>query len=295
LAARRERLSYCGEEVRRHDPDRFLTALYAPSGRRESLLTLYAFNLEIAKVRETVSEPMLGEIRLQWWREAIESAYGGGPVRRHAVVEPLTDAIREHRLTRSHFDRLIDARAFDLGDAPPPSVAALVDYAESTSATLLWLALDALGAGQDEAAHAAARAVGIAWAILGLIRAMPHHLRQGRIYLPADLESEFRVERRGLRELKSSPELAAAVESLAARARGSGRECRRKPCRRCCRRRWPTATSGGSRARATTCSTRGSASVRACCRRGSRCGRWRGAIDGAPRLVKLVGNEQRLP
>jgi NADH dehydrogenase [ubiquinone] 1 alpha subcomplex assembly factor 6 len=226
LAARRERLSYCGEEVRRHDPDRFLTALYAPSARRESLLTLYAFNLEIAKVRETVSEPMLGEIRLQWWREAIESAYGGGPVRRHAVVEPLTDAIREHRLTRSHFDRLIDARAFDLGDAPPPSVAALVDYAESTSATLLWLALDALGAGQDEAAHAAARAVGIAWAILGLIRAMPHHLRQGRIYLPADLESEFRVERRGLRELKSSPELAAAVESLAARARGYLAEAR---------------------------------------------------------------------
>jgi phytoene synthase len=226
LAARRERLSYCGEEVRRHDPDRFLTALYAPPARREALLTLYAFNLEIAKIRETVSEPMLGEIRLQWWREAIETAYQGGAVRRHAVAEPLAEVIRAGGLTRAYFDRLIDGRAFDLGDQPPESVPALIGYAESTSSTLVWLALEALGAGRSEAAHDAARAVGIAWAIVGLIRAMPHHLRQGRVYLPADLEAEFSVERRSLREMKRSPGLAAAVESLAAHARGHLDEAR---------------------------------------------------------------------
>ena len=77
LANREEELSYCGAEVHRHDPDRFLAALYATPAQRESLLTLYAFNLEIAKVRESVSEPMLGEIRLQWWREALEEAYAG--------------------------------------------------------------------------------------------------------------------------------------------------------------------------------------------------------------------------
>jgi NADH dehydrogenase [ubiquinone] 1 alpha subcomplex assembly factor 6 len=220
LAAAGEQLSYCGDEVRRNDPDRFLTALYAPAAQREALLTLYAFNIEIAKVRETVSEPMLGEIRLQWWREAIETAYGEGPARRHGVVEPLTAAVRAHGLTRGHFDRLIDARAFDLGDAPPPTVQVLVDYAESTSSTLLWLALEVLGVPHDAPALAAARAIGIAWSILGLIRAMPHHLRQGRVYLPADLEAEFRVEPRDLRAMKGSPALAAAVESLAARARG---------------------------------------------------------------------------
>ncbi len=152
--------------------------------------------------------------------------------RRHAVVEPLTDAIRTHGLTRGHFDRLIDVRAFDLGDAPPASVQALVDYAESTSSTLLWLALEALGVREDAAADAAARAVGIAWALLGLIRAMPHHLRQGRVYLPADLAAEFAVEARGLRAMKGSPELAAAVESLAARARGYLAEARALRSRR---------------------------------------------------------------
>lgn len=219
LANRREELSYCGAEVHRHDPDRFLTALYAPPRSRESLLTLYAFNLEIAKVRESVSEPMLGEIRLQWWREAIEEAYAGGPVRRHAVAEPLAALIREKNLTRAHFDRLIDGRAHDLYDEPPNTVNDLIAYAEATSSTLVRLAIEALGA-QDGAAKEAGRSVGITWALVGLLRAMPHHLRQGRSYLPRDLEAAHGVDRRAMRELKSSPELAAAVRALADRAHG---------------------------------------------------------------------------
>ena len=219
LANREEELSYCGAEVHRHDPDRFLAALYATPAQRESLLTLYAFNIEIAKVRESVSEPMLGEIRLQWWREALEEAYAGGPVRRHAVSEPLAELVRTRGLTRAHFDRLIDARAFDLYDEPPKTTDDLIGYAESTSSTLVWLALEALGAAHP-AALAAGRAVGIAWALVGLLRAMPHHLRQGRIYLPQDLEAEFAVDRRALSELKRTPQLAAAVRALAGRARG---------------------------------------------------------------------------
>jgi phytoene synthase len=225
LANRGKELSYCGAEVHRHDPDRFLTALYAPPSARESLLTLYAFNLEIAKIREQVSEPMLGEIRLQWWREAVEEAYAGGAVRRHAVAEPLAAVIRDRGLTRAHFDRLIDARAFDLDDAPPQTAQALTDYAEATSASLVWLALETLGA-PDDAAIEAGRHVGIAWALVGLLRAMPHHLRQGRVYLPEDMAGEFAVDRRALREMKPSPALAAAVRALAERAGGHLRDAR---------------------------------------------------------------------
>jgi NADH dehydrogenase [ubiquinone] 1 alpha subcomplex assembly factor 6 len=183
------------------------------------LFALYAFNLEIAKVRETVSEPMLGEIRLQWWREAVEEAYGGGAVRKHAVAEPLADAIRRHAMTRDHFGRLIDARAFDLGDEPPETVADLVTYAEDTSSRLVRAALDILGASDNEAAAVAARHVGIAWAIVGLIRAMPHHLHQRRLYLPAELENRFAVVRRDMLELRNSASLVQAVEALATVAR----------------------------------------------------------------------------
>src|SRR5215469_407438 len=88
--------------VRQHDHDRFQTALFAPSAQREALFALYAFNYEIARVRETVREPMLGRIRLQWWREVIAAACEGGAERQHEVVVPLTAAIRERGLSRTH-------------------------------------------------------------------------------------------------------------------------------------------------------------------------------------------------
>ena len=135
-------LSLLGELVRRHDRDRYQTALFAPAGRREALFALYAFNYEIARVRESVTQPMLGQIRLQWWREVIDAAYAGAVPRRHEVAEPLTAAIREFELTRAHFDRMIDAREADLADEPPVDVAALQAYAEATSAELTRLALE---------------------------------------------------------------------------------------------------------------------------------------------------------
>ena len=80
-----EAISDCAALVRRVDYDRYLTALFAPPPARERLFALYAFNHEIAKVRETVSEPMIGQIRLQWWREAIGGIHAGTP-RKHMVV-----------------------------------------------------------------------------------------------------------------------------------------------------------------------------------------------------------------
>src|SRR5215207_1372519 len=109
-------VSSLGGFVRAHDRDRFQTALFAPADRREALFALYAFNYEIARVRESVTQPMLGQIRLQWWREVIEAAYAGQAPRRHEVAEPLTAAIREFGLSRPHFDRMIDAREVDLAN-----------------------------------------------------------------------------------------------------------------------------------------------------------------------------------
>ncbi len=206
-------LSYCGKEVRRHDPDRFATAMLAPPARREGLFSLYAFNLEIAKTREAVSEPMLGEIRLQWWREAIEGIYEGTP-RRHEVVQPLAKLVAERGLTRQWFDDLIDARAADLADDAPESVETLADYAEGTSSNLIWLALETIGA-QSESAIEAARHVGVAWALTGLIRAMPFHLTRRRVYMPEELFARHGIERRNLMELRPEPAIAAAVQDIA--------------------------------------------------------------------------------
>jgi NADH dehydrogenase [ubiquinone] 1 alpha subcomplex assembly factor 6 len=206
--------------VRRHDHDRFLTTLFAPAARRDALLALYAFNYEIAKTREVVSEPVLGQIRLQWWRETVDTIYTGGPVHAHEVAAPLAAAINRHELDRAHFDALITARDLDLGDDPPESLAALEAYAESSSARLVWLALEVLGE-RGAAAMAAGRSVGLAYALVGLLRVLPFHARAKRLYLPRDLcaAAGLRIDE-DVFALHSSPALARVVAQVAAAAAG---------------------------------------------------------------------------
>lgn len=209
-----ERLSDCARQVRRYDRDRYLTALFAAPDRREALFAIAAFNLEIAKIREVVTEPLLGEIRLQWWRETIDEI-AAGTVRRHEVAVPLASAIRRFGLTCGHFQRIIDARAFDLKDRAPADLAELEAYAEATAAPLNRLALEVLEVSGEDAERVAAF-LGRATALTGLLRAIPFHARHRRVYLPTALVEEVSVQMGELFELRPHAGLARAVERLAA-------------------------------------------------------------------------------
>src|SRR5438045_9059850 len=118
---------HCETLVRTGDKDRFLATLFAPERARRALFALYAFNLEIAGVREVAREAMPGEIRLQWWREVF-SAAGAGDVRAHPVAAALTDTLVRYRLPLASFADLIEARAFDLYDDPMGTIAELEVY-----------------------------------------------------------------------------------------------------------------------------------------------------------------------
>ncbi len=206
-------LGYCADAVRRHDHDRYLTALFAPAPLRDDLFALYAFNIEVAKTREVVSEPMLGQIRLQWWRESIEGAYAGTP-RRHEVVEPLTAAITRHRLDRALFERLIDGREADMDDEAPADLECLVNYAQVTGAPVTQLAASITGA-TDAASQEAARLVGTGWALTGIIRAVPFLARGHRSRLPANLMAQQGVTEQALYDLKPEPGITKVVEAVA--------------------------------------------------------------------------------
>src|SRR5262249_55654902 len=212
-----DRLSPVAALVQRHDRDRYQTALFAPAARREALFALYAFNYEIARVRQSVAQPMLGQIRLQWWRENIGAAFDCGPVRAHPVVEALTAAIRDLALTRIHFDRLIDARESDLAGEPPMDLAALERYAGATSAELIHLALEALGV-RDRAAGEAGHHVGIAYALAGLIRAIPFSASPGLWFIPADIAERCGLTQREYERPCGTPALRAATAEIAAAA-----------------------------------------------------------------------------
>ena len=205
-------------ELQRHDRNRFQTALFAPGERRDALFVLYAFNFEVARIREVTSEPILGRIRLQWWRDAIAEIYAGAVPRRHDVAEALAIAIRDHRLSRAHFDALLDARELDLAEHAPASMEALEAYAEGSSASLVCLALEALDVRAGEALGVAC-SVGIAYALSGLLAAVPFHARMKRVYLPQDVIDSAGIDiERGLFELKPSPALAESVHEIAALA-----------------------------------------------------------------------------
>ena len=172
--------------LRAADPDRYLSVLYAPQDRRADLLALYAFNAEIAGIRDRVSEPMPGEIRLQWWRDMIEAgtpdAAAGSP-----VATALLEAIEANGLPRAAFSGYLEARTFDLYDDPMPSRNDLEGYCGETASALIQLAaliLDAEAApGHAEpAGHA-----GCAQAVAGLLRLMPIHRARGQCYVPADI------------------------------------------------------------------------------------------------------------
>lgn len=174
---------YCAAEVRRQDPDRWLTALFAPDVRRPVLLALYAFNSEIARAREAVSQPMIGQIRLQWWREAWEGIVADKP-RQHPVVLALHRHCRQ--ADPADVVALIDARERDMDPAPMSDMAALLEYAEQTSAPLMRLATAALGVPVSDALQAAIRPAATAYALAGLLRATSFMAGQERIVLPAD-------------------------------------------------------------------------------------------------------------
>jgi phytoene synthase len=212
-----EGASYCLDQVRRFDRDRYLMALFAPSARRGNLFALYSFNVEVARIRELVREPMMGAIRLQWWRDAIAEIYAGSE-RKHQVVQALAAAVRRHQLSRGHFDRLLDARAQDMSPDPPADLAALVAYADATAGSLGRLTVEILGGAPQPDVEASAAGAWTAHALAGLLRAVPHHARRRRIHLPQTLLDEHQVTAHDLLDLHPGPGLAAVVHAVAAEA-----------------------------------------------------------------------------
>jgi phytoene synthase len=167
----------CAEIVRRHDPDRFLTALFAPAGRRPLLFVLYAFNHELARARESVSAPMLALIRLQWWREVVDGAQ-----RRHEVSGPLAEAIASGALDRAALHAMLDAREAEADEAIETRQA-FSAYAAGGAGSLAVATAHALGAEDPEAF----RGCGAAYGVAGVLRSVPALARQGRCLLPADV------------------------------------------------------------------------------------------------------------
>jgi phytoene synthase len=208
----------CAALVQKHDADRHVAALFAPADRRPHLQALQAFSLEIAGIRAAAKEPMPGEIRLQWWREVL-GGERAGEGEGHPVGLAIRNTIAKNQLPLQPFIDLIDARSFDLYDDPPPDWTALEGYCGETSSALFRLASIILAEGEDPGGAESAGHAGVAYAIAGLLRALPWHARRGQVYIPQSLLTAVGVDREDVVSGTDSPALRAALAEMRARAR----------------------------------------------------------------------------
>jgi 15-cis-phytoene synthase len=180
-----EAADFCAELVRSHDFARYASTLFVPSARRRALLAVYAFNVEISRVREQVSQPLPGEIRLQWWTDMLDGADDGG-VEGNPVAAELKLAILDCGLPVERLSRLIDEHQFDLYNDPMPTMAALEGYINETASALFSLGAAIAGWQSAEIDHLA-RHAGLAQGIALVIAALPLDASRRQLFVPLQL------------------------------------------------------------------------------------------------------------
>jgi phytoene synthase len=204
------------EAVRVGDQDRYWAGLFLPQPIRNHLLALYAFNIELSRIGDMVREPALGEIRLQWWREAV--ALPPGERTGHPVADAVLAVRAAHQLPGDLLAALIDARAVDIHREPVDTDGALLAYLTQTAGSLFQLGCWMAGARGGNVVAATTEAA-LAYGLTGLMRALPVHAAHGRLYLPTTFLRAFGVEASAVLAGDETSGLRHALEVLRGRAR----------------------------------------------------------------------------
>lgn len=208
---------YCLDLVRQHDYENFLCTLLLPSQSRTSAFAIRAFNIEVAKVQDQVSDPNLGKMRMKFWEESVEKMYVDDTPS-HPVVIELHRATKRHKLSKRYLKRLISARAARLTSAAFPDLEAMEHYAEQSVSSVYYLLLEASGIKNIHADHAASH-LGKAHGIVNLIRSVPYNAQQKVVALPQDLLLQHNVPHETVLRASCTVGLKEAVFNIAARAK----------------------------------------------------------------------------
>ncbi len=203
---------YCARLVREADRDRYLAALFAPTVCRHALLSLYAFNIEVTRVRDLARDPMPGEIRLQWWREII-AGERDGEAAAHPVAAAIKDTLQHYAISSEKLSALIDARSLDLYDQPMATLVDLDNYAARTQGAVFALAGEILGAG-NASVKTLIRHAGIAYGVVDILNAVGRHALRRQLFLPLDVLARNNVNTQSLFAGEVTPSLNAALAEM---------------------------------------------------------------------------------
>jgi phytoene synthase len=209
-------VAFCADLVRSHDFPRYVATLFAPATERRALLALYAFNVEIVRVRDQVSQPLPGEIRLQWWTDML-SGHVHGSAEGNPVAAELLRAIHDFGLPVEPLSLLADEHQFDLYNDPMPTLTALEGYLAATCSALFALAARIM-APPSEAVEHLARHAGLAQGIVQTIANLPRDAAHRQLFLPQQLLTSHGCGMEDVFAGKETPNLHAVLEQLAGEA-----------------------------------------------------------------------------
>ena len=208
--------SHCAELVRAHDFTRYASTLFVPAQGRRALLALYAFNVEICRVHTQVSQPLPGEIRLQWWRDML-AGQGDGGIEGNPIAAELLWAIRSYRLPVERLSRLIEEHEFDLYNDPMPTMAALEGYLSDTSSALFSLAATIMGPPSSEIDHLA-RHAGLALGIVQVMASLPLDAAQRRLFIPQQVLARHGCDLQDVFDGRQTPRLRGVLDDVLSEA-----------------------------------------------------------------------------
>ena len=209
-----ESATFAVEQLRAGDRDRYLATLVLPDKERTAITALYAFNADIASVRDRAKEAAAGEIRLQWWHDAL-AGDGHGTVRANPLADALLDVVAAYGLPVPALIRMIEARRFDLYDDPMPDLSTFEGYAGETVSALYQLAAMILNGGRPVEPGDAAGHLGVAHALTGHLRAFGYNASKGRVVLPRDVFATCGVKEADIRAGTPSENLSIALTRFA--------------------------------------------------------------------------------
>lgn len=213
----------CEATVRRVDPDRYLATLFAPTKARSLLYALYAFNHELASVGEMARDSLAADIRLEWWRQAVEAAGEGRPPAHPAAIG-LAEILSSNRAQLTDLEALIDTRAIESSPAPFSTLATMENHADASSARLMRMAARAI-TGTNSQGKAIGEA-GIAYGLTGMLRSFRFHALRGKVFLPADLLAAQSLSTADIIAGKNSTTLKRGFDEVATCARNHFRRAR---------------------------------------------------------------------
>jgi len=204
----------CLQVLQETDRERYLASLLTPADAKAAVVALYAYNAELARVRDVVREPLPGEVRLQYWRDLLEGS-AHGETAANPVAAELLQAMAKYRLPVAPLVSMADARIFDLYDDPMETAEMFEGYAGETAAALMQLVALVLDAAAAEQATDIAGHAGVALAVAGALLLMPIHRARGQVYLPTQILVSVGLDRDAFLAGVDAERMTAAIQAFA--------------------------------------------------------------------------------